>query len=248
MTSRWPRIRCCLIFAGLLVAAVLVSAQPAKADVGIVRVSPSAGVAGDSVQVTVGCGYCFPPCPASPTCMPSRRARPPGEYSFPILLAPSRVSLAPHRCAPINHRTKQRVVGLCDPVSVGLPRRRPFIYLGRALPAFSRDDLERPGTFPRYRLRFRIPTLKPGLYRFVICAGCARGRRGSLITNAYPRRSGFFRVLRADRPATAAHGGGSGLARWIAGAAVAVILLAVGFVYWRRATAGRGVRARSTSR
>jgi hypothetical protein len=180
--------------------------------------------------------------------MPSRRARPPEGYSFPILLVPNRVPLAPHPCAPINHRTKQRVEGLCDPVSVGLPRRRPFIYLGRALPASSRDDLERPGAFPLYRLSFRIPTVEPGLYKFVICEGCDRGQRGSLITNAYPRRSGFFRVLRADRAATAAHGGGSGPARWIAGAAVAVILLAVGLVYWRRPKAGRGVRARSTSR
>jgi hypothetical protein len=246
MTPRWPGLPCCLVAAGLLVGALVLSPQRARADVGIVKVSPRAGVAGDSVQVTVGCGYCFPPCPASPTCMPSRRARPPEQYSFPILLVPGRVSLAPHRCAPINHRTKQRVEGLCPPISVGLPRRRPFIYLGRALPASSRDDLERPGGFPLYRLRFRIPAVKPGLYKLAICEDCDRGRRGSLIT--YPRLRPYrLRVLGPDL-ATAARGAGPRVVQWVGGTAAGVILLAVALVLWRRAIARRGVRARSTSR
>jgi hypothetical protein len=243
MTPRW-RLRCCLVAAALLVGALVVSPQRARADVGIVNVSPRAAAAGDSVQVTVGCGYCFPPCPASPTCMPSRRARPPEQYSFPILLVPSRVSLAPHKCAPINHRTKQRVEGLCPPISVGLPRRRPFIYLGRALPVSSRDDLQRHGGFPRYRLRFRIPAVKPDLYRLVICSGCARGRRGSLITADRP---GQLLRVRPD-PAAAGHGGGPGAGGWAGGAAVVVILLAIAFRYRRRATAKGTVTARSTSR
>jgi hypothetical protein len=243
MTPRWPGLSCCLVAAGLL-GALLFSPQQARADVGIVKVSPRAGVAGNSIQVTVGCGYCFPPCPASPTCMPSRRALPPDEYSFPILLVPHRVSLAPHRCAPINHRTKQRVEGLCPPSSVGLPRRRPFIYLGRALPASSRDDLERPGGFPLYRLRFRIPAVKPGLYKLAICEGCARGRRGSLITADRPGQ----RLRVRSEPAAAAHGGGPGAAGWAGGAAVAVMLLAIALRHWRRATARRSVTVRSTIR
>jgi hypothetical protein len=246
MTARWPRLPCLLVAVGLIGCAVVVSPQQARADVGIVKVSPGAGVAGDSVQVTVGCGYCFPPCPASPTCMPSRRARQPEHYSFPILMVPGRVSLAPHRCAPINHRTKQRVEGLCPPTSVGLPRRRPFIYLGRALPASSRDDLDQPGAFPLYRLRFRIPAVKPGLYKLAICEGCDRGRRGSLIT--YPRLRPYrLRVLGPD-PATAARGAGPTVVQWVGGTAAGIILLAVALILWRRATVRRAVRARSTSR
>jgi MYXO-CTERM domain-containing protein len=212
------------------------STHVAQADVGIVKVSPSAGVAGDTVEVTVGCGYCFPPCSETPraanaTCMPSRRARPPEKYSFPILLVPHRVQLAPHRCAVINHRTKHRVEGLCAPVSVGLPRRRPFTYLGRALPASSRDDLEQPGAFPRYRLRFRIPTIEPGLYRLVICEGCDRGRRGSLITYPLHRRYS----LRVRQPDPVASSGDDATA-WVGGGAAALALFGMALVYRRRAT------------
>lgn len=120
------------------------------------KISPSAGVAGDEVQVTVGCGFCFPPCSESPraanaTCMPARRAVRPEKYSFPILLSP-------------------------------LKDRRPLIKLGRAMPAFGRGDIERTGALPRYRLRFAIPAVKPGQYQLEIRSG-AWGR-GILVTDA----------------------------------------------------------------
>ncbi len=239
----WPRFHRCLIAVGFAVAVLTLAAQPAGADVGIVKVSPPAGVAGDAVEVTVGCGFCFPPCSETPratnvTCMPSRRARPPETYSFPILLVPHRVRLAPHRCTVVNHRTKQRVEGLCAPVSVGLPRRRPFIYLGRALPASSRDDLQQSGAFPRYRLRFRIPTVEPGLYELVICEGCDRGQRGSLIT--YPVLRRYRLRVRQPDPAGAAQSGGLRALPWVGVAVAAAALLTF--------AVGRGITAHSTSR
>jgi hypothetical protein len=222
------------------VAALAVSAQPARGDVGIVKISPSEGVAGDEVQVTVGCGFCFPPCSESPratdgTCMPSRHARPPGKYSFPIELVPIGHSLAPHRCG---------ADALCAPTSVGRPRGWPFIYLGRAMPAFGRGDLERRGALPRYRLGFRIPAVEPGLYQFVIYSG-REGQRGALIADA-PR----WRLrVRPPDPASA-RGGGSETSAWIGGAAVAVVgaLIALWLLRRRAASGDRAVRARSTSR
>jgi hypothetical protein len=170
--------------------------------------------------------------------MPARWARQPTEYSFPILLVPMGYRLAPHRCGSD---------ALCAPVSVGPPRRRPFVYLGRASPAVTRADLlEHLGTVPRYRLEFRVPNVKAGLYKLVIYSSAPGAREGSLITEPVLRRW-LLRVRAPDRVA-AAHSGGPDVARWVSGTAVGVILLAAGLVYWRRPAARRSVRARSTTR
>jgi hypothetical protein len=242
VTSRSSTLRRCLIAVGILAGFLLVSPQAAQADVGIIKASPSAGQPGDSVDVTVGCGFCFPPCSTSPragnaTCMPSRRARPSAQYSFPVLLAPIGHRLAPHRCG---------ADAVCAAKSEGLPRRPPFVYLGRASPAFTSDDLEQSVAIPRYRLRSPIPAVKPGLYKFFIyCGVCAEGTRGSLIT--YPTLHRWRLRVRSPDPVTSAHGGGSGMAAWVGGTAIGVILLAAALAYRRSPTTRRSVRARNTS-
>ena len=240
MPVRRPRVRHCLLAAGVLVTVLLLAPKPAKADVGIESIKPSVGSPGDTVEVTVGCGFCFPPCSETPrgakgTCMPSRHARPPEKYSFPIFLVPIEHRLAPHPC---------RGDALCAPTSVGRPRGWPFIYLGRALPAFGCGDLERTGAIPRYRLSFAIPAVKPGLYHLVIYSG-PKSQRGSLIADAGRWR---VRVRRAEAATATANGGDAGAAAWI-GPAGALALLSSGLLYRRRAgTRRRAVTARSTSR
>ncbi len=243
-TSR-RRFQRCLVAIGLVVPVLVLAAQSARADVGIERISPSAGVLGEEIEVTVGCGFCFPPCSSSAgaraaVCMPSRHARSPEKYSFPILLVPIERPLAPRRCG---------ANALCGPTSVGLPRRPPFIRLGRAWPAFGCGDLDRPGALPRYRLRFRIPAVEPGVYHLVIYSGPKTGP-GSLIADA---RRWRLRVRQPD-PVTAqgpvsAQGGGPAIAPWVSGATVALVLPAIAVLRRRRAaTHGRAVRAHSTSR
>ena len=225
MSTCPPRLRHSVVVA-LLAAALSVLAQQARADVGIVKVTPSAGVAGDTVEVTVGCGFCFPPCSESPraanvTCMPARWARPPGKYSFPILLVPIKHRLAPHRCGPN---------ALCAPTSAGVPRGRPFIRLGRALPEFGSANIDRTGAMPRYRLTFRIPAVKPGLYHLVIYSG-PRNRQGTLIADA-PR---WRLQVRQPDPVTPARDDAASATAWVGGGAAALALVAMTLVYRRRA-------------
>ena len=82
---------------------------------------------------------------------------------------------------------------------------------------------------PRYRLRFRIPSVEPGAYAFVIyCGDCYRGTRGSLIVDA----TRYLLHVRPDSSVTSAATGG-GESWWIAGGA-ALVLLGGGAVFLRR--------------
>ena len=74
-------------------------ASPARADVGFERVSRHTGSPGDRIDLTIGCGFCFPPCVGKPgrrhppgerngTCMLGSRRGPPA--SFPVWLTPLR--------------------------------------------------------------------------------------------------------------------------------------------------------------
>lgn len=161
-----------LFAAGLLFVVPLLMAGPARADVGVEKISRHAGTAGEAVDLTLGCGFCFPPCHGphgqpDGSCMPGK-ALPPD--SFPISLVPIEKVPRPYRCGPN---------ALCSPSVAGAPRRSPFSYLGLATPPGDGG-----GKVPRYRLHFEIPDLQPGIYTFVIfCDGCARGKSGSLIAN-----------------------------------------------------------------
>jgi hypothetical protein len=146
------------------------------------------------VNLTVGCGFCYPPCygpmgDRSGTCMP-RKALPP--ESFPISLVPIEKAPRPRRCGPN---------ATCSPRASGPPRRPPFTPLGEARPRTDEDGRNFRDN-PRYLLRFSIPDLRPGIYAFVIyCETCLRGKSGSLIA-APTARPWRLRVLPSNPKAT----------------------------------------------
>jgi hypothetical protein len=161
----------------LLGFACSLAAPPAQADVGVERVSRSAGQVGDSVDLTIGCGFCFPPCHGAPgqrnaPCMLDTKAPPP--EAFPVSLVPTGKAPAPHRCGPR---------ALCSPQVLGPPGHPPFTFLGEATPPAA-AEIRSGHHVPRYLLHFEIPSLRPGLYAFVIfCDACTPGKRGSLIAS-----------------------------------------------------------------
>ncbi len=171
----------------LLIATGLLVPGAAPADVGVERVSRLAGAPGDAVELTIGCGFCYPPCERpegdrSGVCMPGVKPPPP---SFPVSLAPVEKVPKPYRCGPRR---------LCTPQASAPPAHPPYTLLGWARPAPPADDRWPLGGFghgtiepPRYALEFQIPELRPGAYSYVIyCATCQRGQGGSLI--AFPER------------------------------------------------------------
>ncbi|MFT3863378.1 MAG: hypothetical protein QM729_03830 [Solirubrobacterales bacterium] len=152
------------------------------------HVSRTAAVPGAKVDLTLGCGFCFPPCvgpkgekhPAGSehgACIPGTEEEPP--TAFPISLVPIGRAPGPRPCGP-------RAV--CPPAVAGAPRRPPYSYLGRAVgPSY----VKRPqgGRVPLYRLHFIVPRLPAGRYAYVIyCDVCRRGKGGSLISDPEERR------------------------------------------------------------
>lgn len=200
--------------------ALLVSlAPPAPADVGIVSASRHAAEPGDRVSLTVGCGFCFPPCVGYPghrhpqgerngACMLGTH-RKPAPASFQLWLTPLGHSLAPYVCDPGDP---------CEPGSSRPPHLPSFIYLGRAVPLASGGEAHE---IPRYRLTFEVPEARPGGYKYVLfCDACADGPRGSLVENV-TQAAGRLRVL----PALATAGGGGDRALpWIGAGALGLLL------------------------
>lgn len=75
--------------------------------------------------------------------------------------------LAPAEAVPPLHECRRGAI--CRPTSLGPPRRRGWIWLGRFFPG-------------RPSFLFRVPRVAPGLYRAVVyCPPCVKGPRGSLI-------------------------------------------------------------------
>lgn len=157
-------------------------AASAEADVGVEKASRKAGEPGDTVTVTLGCGFCYPPCKGprgerqpTPCMLGTKGRRPPA--SFGISLVPIGKMPAPYRCGP---------KAFCAPEASAPPRRAPFRYLGQA--AALNDITQETGRVPvpRYVLDFTIPNLRPGTYTYVIycdvCVNSPKGDRGSLIT------------------------------------------------------------------
>jgi hypothetical protein len=176
-----PAILSCL--AALTLVALF--AASAQADVGVMSVSRHGGAAGDEVTVTLGCGFCFPPCegpkgerhPAGfehgPCMLGTDGAAPP--ESFGISLVPLDKAPRPHPCGPN---------ALCMPRVSAPPHRAPYRYLGQAVPPAQGNNPE-GGDIPRYSLDFEIPHLAPGVYTYVIyCDVCMKGRSGSLVADA----------------------------------------------------------------
>lgn len=218
------------IAAALSFFLLLAAAPAAPADVGIVSSSRAAGTPGDPVELTLGCGFCFPPCVGGPghrhpqgglhgICMLDGRREPPA--SFPIWLTPLTHSLKPYLCRPGES---------CEPESSRPPHLPSFIYLGRAVP-IAAGGREGHG-IPRYRLTFGVPETRPGRYKYVIfCDACIDGPRGSL-TESQTIAAGHLRVLTPI--ATAGAGGGGVGPGWIgAGALAAILTLGTGLLLRR---------------
>jgi hypothetical protein len=204
MSTRLRRFATVQCAVGLLVAVASLGAGPASADVGVEKVSRLAGAPGDPIDLTLACGFCFPPCHGAPghrntPCMLDTKAQPPKEFS--VSLVPIEKAPKPHRCGPN---------ALCSPLPRGAPRRAPYTYLGRAVPPADGNSGASGKHPPRYLLHLEVPDLRPGVYAYVIfCDVCARGKRGSLIANPRDRRW-RLRVLssapRKSGPAAAVDG------------------------------------------
>jgi hypothetical protein len=209
----------------LAFAAALTVAGPARADVGFESVSRHAGSPGDRVDLTIGCGFCFPPCVGrlghqhppgerSGACMLGSRRGPPA--SFPVWLTPLRHSLDRYTCDLGEG---------CRP-GARPPRLPSFVYLGRAAPR--PDELADRHGVPRYRLIFGVPEASPGRYKYVLfCEACVEGPRGSLIESP-TLAAGRLRVL--PRIATASDDAGGSLP-WL-GVGVLTAIAALGGGRW----------------
>jgi hypothetical protein len=94
---------------------------------------------------------------------------------FPVYLVPS--SLAPRR------HSCHSGTAICEPTS-RRPPGRPFVLLGR-IPG-------RAGEYARHHFSFRVPRVRPGLYRvFIYCRPCG----GSLIQSGDRLEGETVRVL-----------------------------------------------------
>ncbi|MBS1879674.1 MAG: hypothetical protein JST31_09190 [Actinobacteria bacterium] len=156
----------------------------ALADVGIERVSRHAGPAGEEVQLTLACGFCFPPCAG-----PKGERHPEGFEKGPCIPGTERRPPASFGVSLVSKRRAERLAacqldGRSCPTPPRPPRGHGYRFLGAAVPPPGGNDPEH-GDLPRYLLSFRIPPLAAGSYGYVIwCGACLRGRAGSLIT--YP--------------------------------------------------------------
>jgi hypothetical protein len=215
----------------------LLMVEPAEADIGVHKVIPREGVPGTPVELSVGCGACLA------VSVVRGRRHPPASFE---------IALIPRGRAPRPHPCGSNAECLPTPV-VGRLRARPFVFLGVAKPLFTERQLTQMGArlasgscslatpprcMPQYRLRFRIPMVRPGDYAIVIC-DCYPGPRGSLIVDAVSHR-GLLRVSQGDPVTSADAASGAGKAWWIAGGA-ALFLLAGSAVLlrlgWRHGSA-----------
>jgi hypothetical protein len=177
-----PKLAIALTTLVATLALISALAATARADVGVTRVSPPVATPGDWVVLTLGCGFCYPPCvgPAGHShpagydhgaCMLDTGRKPPG--AFPISLVPSAKAPSPHPCRG----------GLCPGEAPDPPDGGAYRFLGRATPPPGGND-PASGLIPRYLLGFRVPAVGAGRYTFVIfCAACNRGSGGSLVAS-----------------------------------------------------------------
>ncbi len=175
-------IRRSLIVAALAGALLALTAASAHAAVGVEKVSRRGGEPGKPVTLTLGCGFCFPPCVG-----PRGERRPKGFEHGPCMLGTKQdppasfgISIVPRSRAPQLYQCGANA--LCSPSTVAPPRRAPFTFLGHAVPPAAGNNPE-SGDPPRYLLDFAIPDLRPGAYAYEIwCDVCAEGKRGALIS------------------------------------------------------------------
>jgi hypothetical protein len=171
-------------------ATVLIAAPApsgAAAAVGVEKVSRLGAAPGETVKLTLGCGFCYPPCEG-----PKGERHPKGFERGPCMLGTDAeppvsfgVSLVPRSKAAALVSCGRRA--LCPPTTVAPPRRHPYSLLGYAVPPPGGNNPE-SGDPPRYLLRFQTPALPAGDYAYVIwCDACAKGKHGGLIASPASR-------------------------------------------------------------
>jgi hypothetical protein len=202
------------IAATIVVAAMLVGVQPARADIGIESVSRTSGFPGEPVDLLVACGGCLP-------C----------TVRLPVSLLP--VGSSPGRRSPTAPESPASApyvpLGNAVPLAGGA---RLASRLGLEIP--NAVERRRAGALRAWvastnRLRFRIPNAEPGLYSYVVyCEGCQRGPGGSLITNTGEQRE-LLRIRATGEPT-----GAGPVTIWLIVAAGVVLLLALAGLTLRR--------------
>jgi hypothetical protein len=171
-----------LAAAALAGVVLVLAAATARGSVGVEAASRHGGEPGTSVTLTVGCGFCFPPCVG-----PKGERHPKGFDNGPCMLDTKKdppawfgISLVPQSRAP--QLTECGTGPVCTPSTLGPPHGAPYSFLGRAVPPPGGND---PGSGkpPRYLLHFEIPNLHPGSYVYELwCGECVEGTRGALIS------------------------------------------------------------------
>ena len=166
------------------VAVCVLAVGSASAAVGVEKVDRRGGAPGDEVTLTLGCGFCFPPCEG-----PKGERHPRGFDHGPCMLDtkkdPPRLvrhlgRSALERAGASQMRAARRSARR---LTAAPPRRAPYTFLGLAVPPPGGNNPEH-GDPPRYLLHFTIPRLPAGAYAYVIwCDACAGGGRGSLIAS-----------------------------------------------------------------
>jgi hypothetical protein len=211
---RVPRAVVAPLAAAIVVAAMLVGVQAARADIGIEGVSRTSGHPGEPVDLLVACGGCLP-----------RTVR------LPVSLLPAGSSPGRRSPAAIGPPASAPYVPLGNAVPLH-GGARVASRLGLEIP----EAVERRGAgavrewvASINRLRFRIPDAEPGLYTYVVyCEGCHRGPGGGLITNAGEQRE-LLRIEVTKEPT-----GTGPVTIWIIVAAGVVFLLALAGLLLRR--------------
>jgi hypothetical protein len=167
----------------VIVGLLVVGGDSAAGDVGVEKASRHAGRAGQEVRLTLGCGFCFPPCKG-----PKGQRHPEGFEKGPCMLgthteppASFGISLLPKERAEALLRCQMRKRSCPSPTRP--PRRGHYRFLGEAVPPPGGNNPEH-GDPPRYLLSFQIPRLPAGEYSYVIwCDVCLGGKAGWLITD-----------------------------------------------------------------
>jgi hypothetical protein len=199
------------LLGGLVASAVLVAPTTARADIGITGQSPRSATSGQSVKVEIGCGW--------------PKGCPPG---IPVSLIAAGKVPAPRPCGDLERKGLVPDLpknAFCSPMTRRPPRRRPYVFLGRATKA------ERTTYMQSYELRFQVPHLKPGSYAFVAYVPFRHPRGWGSLISSTPSRKAF--LVRPEGKSINSHGNDSPT-HWLTAAAGIAAILTTGIVLRRR--------------
>jgi hypothetical protein len=196
---------------GLVVAAVLITPARAPADIGITGQTPRSAFPGQTVEVDLGCGW--------PRGCP---------HAIPMSLIAAGKAPEPRSCGELERKGLGPDLpknALCSPMTRRPPRRRPYVFLGRA------TKVEQTQYAERYELRFQVPHLRPGSYAFVAFVPFRRPRGWGSLDSSVPSKKPL--LVRPERHSLGPDSSDS-LSSWLIVAAGVVAILAAGIVLRRR--------------